>query len=925
MKQIFLIACLLLCAIQLQAQTLYTSASASIYISGAANIDGMESTSPTLYVSGTVQNNGTLTNAGEMQITGSFDNPGTFASTGDNTFKGGATQNLSGSFTGAESFYNVIVNKSVNPVVLSTEVAVSNQVNLVNGKISIGSSNLTLAPAASLIGYDANDYIFTSATGTLRQTVGASNVIFPVGITSYNPITLNNAGTSDVFSVRVANSVVCQGVNTLSTTAKVNRMWYISESVAGGSDASITPQWNTSDEQAGFARATSGLIPLNGTNFDLSSATNTAATSVSANVWSQTKSNQTTISPVIVTSLAPLSPTSPASFCNGGTLNLIAPSDVDFSYIWSESGNAIVPSASASTYTANANGVYSVDITSAGGCKLASPTITATQLPVPSAPTITSTAGTSGLSICAGTSLTLTGSPAAEYAWFKNGTFVKYEVAPNASYSPTVSGGTNNYSLVVIYSGVCPSSASANFTVIGDEPVSVITASGPTSFCGITNAPILNATPPSGTGYTYSWIGTSPSAASTTSATFTPTNSGNHRAIVTNSNGCSKSSPWVGIVIMSVPAAYAGVDKTVCAGSSTTIGAASSTGVSYLWTPSTNLSSPTLANPILTPAISGMSTYVLTATNNSSGCSKKDTVNIMTEAIPATPTLSGTSSPVCEGNTITLSPSGVTGATNWYKNSTFLTTTASPTTRTISTATVAADSYTIRAKSSTPAACLSLPSNPVSVNILPAPIPTITSTPADVAGIITLCTLGASTRTVALNTSIPSGAPAIINYNWQQYLSGTPTNLVPAATANTYNAVVSISPATQNNKVFRVQANYANGCLRASANRTVKLLNVGCTPNRIAAESELITEFNLLSVFPNPTEGKLNITLTNCPSTEGIFTLYNALGQLIYEQKVSITNGEAQQEWDISSVVSGVYTLSFQTEKQRRMQKVVKE
>ena len=53
-----------------QAQTLYVSGTGSLYVNGAANIDGNISSAPTLYVRGAIQNNGTLTNAGEMQQTG---------------------------------------------------------------------------------------------------------------------------------------------------------------------------------------------------------------------------------------------------------------------------------------------------------------------------------------------------------------------------------------------------------------------------------------------------------------------------------------------------------------------------------------------------------------------------------------------------------------------------------------------------------------------------------------------------------------------------------------------------------------------------------------------------------------------------------------------------------------------------------------
>lgn len=907
-KKIILLTCLAFSAMYIHAQTLYTSASASIYISGAANIDGNISTTPTLYVAGAVQNNGTLTNAGEMQQTGNLNNPGTFASSGDNVFLTGAVQNLSGGFTGAESFYNVILNKSVNPVVLSTDVEVANQVNLVNGKISVGSLNLTLAPTATIVGYDANDYIFTGITGRLHQTVGASNVVFPVGAGTYNPITLSNTGTSDVFSVRVANSVVCNGSNTLASTAKVNRMWYINEAVAGGSDATITTQWNTSDEQAGFARATSGIIPLNGTSFDLSSATNTAATSVIANVWSQSKSNQTTISPVIVTSLVALSPTSPTTFCNGSSINLIAPSDPDFSYIWSEGGNVIVPSASNATYIANASGIYSVDITSTGGCKVATPSI---ELALPSAPTITSSAGVSGITRCAGTSLTLTGPAAAEYAWFKNGTFVKYDVAPNNTYTPTLSGGTTNYSLVAIYSGVCPSAASANFTVIGDEPPAVITPSTMPPYC-VNTVPTLNAN--TGVGYTYSWVGTSPSAATATSSAFTPTTSGNHRVVVTNTNGCSKTSAWMNIALNGIPAVYPGTNQATCVNNSVNIGAVATAGLSYSWTPSTHLSSATASKPTVMPTATGTIHYNLTVTN-AVGCKNTGTVSVTTTAQPATPSLSGTASPVCQGTSITLTPSGVTGAVNWYKGSLLNLSASTNAARTLATVNTITENYTIRAKVGT---CLSEPSSPVSVWIRPAPTPTLSATPAIVGNVVSVCNPGQTSGTAQLMVNLPSGAPTA-TYNWQQVVSGVATNVSPAATASTYTAAIST---TANNKNFRSEVTYSNGCVKNTSNVTVKMLPSTCTAR--AGQAADLTE-EIFTAYPNPTQGVINVSITNSPASEGELALYNTLGQVVISRTITLSNGASEENLDLSGLASGVYTLSFQTKDGNQVQKIVKE
>jgi hypothetical protein len=81
--------------------------------------------------------------------------------------------------------------------------------------------------------------------------VNAGAIIFPVGSTAYNPITFNNSGTADIFSVRVVDATPTSPNN---SNVVVNRQWQVTEVTAGGSNISVVAQWNSpSEEAAGFA------------------------------------------------------------------------------------------------------------------------------------------------------------------------------------------------------------------------------------------------------------------------------------------------------------------------------------------------------------------------------------------------------------------------------------------------------------------------------------------------------------------------------------------------------------------------------------------------------------------------------------------------------------------------------------------------
>ena len=93
----------------------------------------------------------------------------------------------------------------------------------------------------------------TSSTGFLRRYVGSAYdnmqsgyVRFPVGRTNFNQARLNNAGTSDKFSVRLFDVVTDDSEETSPMTdlPVVERTWIIEEQTIGGSDVDMQLYWN---------------------------------------------------------------------------------------------------------------------------------------------------------------------------------------------------------------------------------------------------------------------------------------------------------------------------------------------------------------------------------------------------------------------------------------------------------------------------------------------------------------------------------------------------------------------------------------------------------------------------------------------------------------------------------------------------------
>lgn len=192
---------------------------------------------------------GVLESGSEADVSSALVNGGTL------TCLTGSTVNFvagSQTLTGTTVFAN-LTKSGGGTLTLNSPAIVNGTLQLGSGKINVGSNNLMIGAAGSISGASSANYIVTNETGSLRRTVGGANVLFPVGPTgaSYNPATVNNAGTSDVFSVRVQRTFDNPPAD---TNGVVRRQWTINEDVAGGSNATLIHQWTAADEGSGFIR-----------------------------------------------------------------------------------------------------------------------------------------------------------------------------------------------------------------------------------------------------------------------------------------------------------------------------------------------------------------------------------------------------------------------------------------------------------------------------------------------------------------------------------------------------------------------------------------------------------------------------------------------------------------------------------------------
>jgi hypothetical protein len=173
-------------------------------------------------------------------------------------FNGSGASTIGGS--SANNFYKLTMNKSTVTAVATFASAlntVSNQLTLTGGILDIAGHNLDMGSLTISGGLTSSSYVRTSSTGALKRNVGASDVLFPVGNSAYNPAILNNSSTGDKYSVRVIDNVTDNGtgVGTQTSKAVVNRTWMIDEAVSGGSNVTLRLNWNNGETINNFAPA----------------------------------------------------------------------------------------------------------------------------------------------------------------------------------------------------------------------------------------------------------------------------------------------------------------------------------------------------------------------------------------------------------------------------------------------------------------------------------------------------------------------------------------------------------------------------------------------------------------------------------------------------------------------------------------------
>ncbi len=387
--------------------------------------------------------------------------------------------------------------------------------------------------------------------------------------------------------------------------------------------------------------------------------------------------------------------------------------------------------------------------------------------------------------VCAGEDVTLTG-PAgyASYTWTPAAVFASNTVNP----ATATIGAATTFTLTVTDAAGCSGSGTVDVGLEAAPPLTIV--ANTQSICPGESVTLTA----SGSGNGYNWLAADGLAASTTaSVTATPSATTTYSVTANSTSGACPASASIAVTVNPLPIADAGLNTSVCIGSSVQLVATG--GGTYSWSPSNGLSNTSIANPLASPNISG--SYVVTVTS-AAGCVATDDVLVTVNSLPTANPGSGAAN--CSGTGAQLSGSG--GTTYLWTPNTGLN---SPNiSNPLATPAATAD-YTLTVTDAN--GCVSPPSAPITVTVFSQPAaPTITAS-----GPLTFCQGG------SVDLSVSGG----VSYLWSNGATGATTTITASGT-------------------YTVTLTDANGCTSPASAAVVVNVTPGPTAPTITPNGPLV-------------------------------------------------------------------------------------
>ena len=431
----------------------------------------------------------------------------------------------------------------------------------------LNNSNISNATSSTYTALNSGNYqikytLISTGCSKLSNAITVNEVIVPVPVFTYTNV---SAGTTIDTTQNPDYISMCSPGGALGITANIPAIYDSYSWGFFGTNPYFTPYQGTAASTTNSKSFTASNTPYRnyGVLVTLNGCSTYGMIYMGDPFGGATPNAVTT--PVVITS------SGSNSICQNNTVTLTGPSPrPELTFQWKKNGINI-PGATSYNYTANTAGSYTL-VRTVGACSYVNTARTSNAIVVSVIPLpVSNITVPSSQSLCQGSSIILDGSistNATTFQWQKDGVNVT-----NATSSTLTVSQAGAYRLIVTNS--CGSSTSSEVLInVNPLPAATITTGGSTSICQGSSL-ILNAnTEP---GLNYQWKNNGTSIVGATNAIYTATVGGLYTVAVTNSSACTTTSTATLVIVNPLPTVNAGVDQTVCAGTSVTL---SGTGAS---------------------------------------------------------------------------------------------------------------------------------------------------------------------------------------------------------------------------------------------------------------------------------------------------------------------------------------------------------
>ena len=490
-----------------------------------------------------------------------------------------------------------------------------------------------------------------SATASGNYTVTVTTSGCTSAPSAATAVTVNPIPATPTITPGGPTTFCTGGSVTLTSSSATGNQWYLNGNPIGG------------ETNQNYVATASGNYTVIVTSLGCSSASS-APTSV-------------TVNPIPATPT--VTPGGPTTFCAGGSVTLTSSSATGNQ--WYLNGNPI-GGATAQTYSATANGNYTVTVTTSGCTSAPSAATAVTVNPIPATPTITPGGPTT---FCTGGSVTLTSSSATGSQWYLNGNPIG-----GATNQTFVANATGNYTVIVTSLGC--SSAPSSATAVAVNAVTGGTVATNQAICpGGDPAAFTQTAASTGSGVlSYQWQSSTTDCASGFSdiagATGTVYDVPAGLAVTTyfhrvttstlNTVACTATSNCITVTVNPINTitltSAAGTDaQTVLINTAITpitYATTSATGATFSGLP-TGVTGSWAGNVVTisgTPSVSGLFNYTVTLTGGCGVVTATGSINVIVCSITRTSPAGTDAQVVCINSAITniiYSTTGATGAT----------------------------------------------------------------------------------------------------------------------------------------------------------------------------------------------------------------------------------------------------------------------